>query len=192
MRAILLLLFTLFCSFSLRAQTVANIEIPETIPLISQSNTPTHLVLNGAGIRTKFIYDIYIGALYLEKKQETANAVYAAPGAKKVHMHFLYDELPKKKLVEGWTNGFNNNHSEDELLKIRDRIVQFNNLFSSVKKGDVIDITFIPAKGTSVVKNGKIIGVIQGDDFFTAILKIWIGAEPADLDLKEAMLGKLE
>ena len=97
--------------------------------------------------------------------------------------------MSKEKLVNGWNDGFKNNNSNKELVKLKTQIDQFNNLFITVKKGDVINLDFIPTTGTSVVINGKTRGLVEGDDFFTTLLKIWLGEEPADSDLKEAMLG---
>jgi len=189
MKLLFITLLSSVFSISVHAQTVADIEIADTISHSSQS---TKLVLNGAGIRTKFIFDIYIGSLYLEKKQQDANteAIYKAPGEKRISMHFLYDEISKEKLVNGWNDGFENNLSDEELLKFKDQINQFNNLFVDVKKGDVINLNFIPTTGTYVVLNGRSKGPVKGDDFFIALLKIWLGDEPADSDLKEAMLGE--
>ena len=104
-------------------------------------------------------------------------------------MHFLYSEVSKEKLVGGWNDGFENNHTKDELKKLKAQINQFNSLFINVKKGDIININFIPTTGTSVVINGKTVGLVEGDNFFTALLKIWLGDDPADSDLKNAMLG---
>jgi hypothetical protein len=172
--------------FSLQAKEVAGINISESISLSGQSKK---LSLNGAGIRAKFIFDIYVGSLYLEKKATTVNEIYTLPGQKRVGMHFLYDEVSKEKLVNGWNDGFENNHTSEELLKLKTRISQFNDLFITVKEGDIINLDFIPNKGTSVIINNKTMGLIKGDDFFIAVLKIWLGDEPADSDLKEAMLG---
>ena len=77
----------------------------------------------------------------------------------------------------------------DGLSKFKTQITQFNSLFVSVKKGDVINLNFIPTTGTEVIINNKSVGNIEGDMFFTALLKIWLGDEPADADLKKAMLG---
>lgn len=188
MKLLFITLFSSILSMSVQAQTVADIEIADTVSHSSQS---TKLVLNGAGIRTKFIFDIYIGSLYLKKKRRGAseNAIYKASGEKRISMHFLYDEISKEKLVNGWNDGFKNNLSDNELVKFKDKISQFNDLFIAVKKGDVINLNFIPTTGTRVVINGKSQGLIQGDEFFTALLKLWLGDEPADYDLKEAMLG---
>ena len=183
---LLLLSISSLYPFLLQAKEVAGINIPDTISFSDQS---TKLRLNGAGIRTKFIFDIYVGSLYLETKQESAKGVYEAQGEKRISMHFLYDEVSKEKLVNGWNDGFENNNSEEQLAKIKNQIDQFNSLFVTVKKGDIINLDFIPTTGTQVVINGKTMGLVEGDDFFTVLLKIWLGEEPADSDLKDAMLG---
>lgn len=182
-------LLTLLCfliPFNASAVTIADVNITEAV---SHSEQSTKLILNGAGIRSKFIFDIYIGSLYLETKQNTPDNVYKAPGEKRISMHFLYSEVSKNKLVDGWNDGFENNHTKDELKNLKNQIDQFNSLFITVKKGDVINLNFIPTTGTSVVINGKTMGLVEGDSFFTALLKIWLGDDPADSDLKKAMLG---
>jgi len=186
MKHLFIALLSSIFSIPVHAQTITDIEIADTVSHSSQS---TKLVLNGAGIRTKFIFDIYIGSLYLEKKQLQAKDVYNSPGEKRISMHFLYDEISKEKLVNGWNDGFENNLSKNELVKFKDQINKFNNLFVAVKKGDVINLNFIPTTGTRIVINGKSKGTVEGDDFFIALLKIWLGEEPADSDLKVAMLG---
>ena len=185
MKPTLFLILSLFLPVT-HAKTIANIDIPN---IVSHSDQSTKLILNGAGIRTKFIFDIYIGSLYLEKKQKTASAVYSAHGEKRISMHFLYDEVSKEKLIDGWNVGFKNNLTSDELTKFKAQIEQFNSFFVTVKKGDVINLNFIPTTGTKVIINNKNVGIVEGDMFFTALLKIWLGDEPADSGLKKAMLG---
>lgn len=183
---VLLLSLSSFYPISSHAREVAGINIAETISFSDQS---TKLKLNGAGIRTKFIFDIYVGSLYLEKKVLTEKAAYDLAGEKRVSMHFLYDEVNKEKLVNGWNGGFENNLSKSDVLKFKNQITQFNKLFITVKKGDVINLDFVPTTGTKVVINNKIMGLVEGDNFFTALLKIWLGEDPADDELKDAMLG---
>lgn len=189
MKAYLTAFFSLFFSVSVQAKNISGIEIAETVSL-SENAKP--LVLNGAGIRSKFIFDIYIGSLYLSSKQTSAKAIYDLPGAKRISMHFLYDEVDKEKLVEAWNVGFEGNLSKDELQNLSSRIQQFNALFETVKKDAVINLDYIPNTGTTLVINKKTKGTIRGKDFFTAVLKIWLGDKPADNNLKAAMLGKKE
>lgn len=58
------------------------------------------------------------------------------------------------------------------------------------KKGDVIHFEFVPDAGTRVTVGGQVRGsVIPGEDFFTAVLRIWIGDKPVDAGLKKGLLG---
>ncbi len=187
MKSLTFLLFSLFISFNIKAVTISGISIPDTVSHTDQS---TKLILNGAGIRSKFFFDIYIGSLYLEKKHHTAQDIYNAHGEKRISMYFLSKKITKNKLVADWNDGFENNHSKAELLKLQSQIDQFNRLFIDVKKSDIINLNFIPTTGTFVIINEKTMGLVEGDNFFTALLKIWLGDDPLDSDLKKSMLSK--
>jgi len=145
------------------------------------------LVLNGAGVRSKFFFDIYIGALYLPSKTKSDTAAISSKGNKRVLMHFLYDEVSKDKLVNGWNEGFENNTKN--LAELQARLNQFNNFFQDMKKGDVVVYDFTDNGKTTVIINDKVAGSIEGADFQQALLAVWLGEDPADDDLKEGMLG---
>jgi len=83
---LLLLSVSSLYPFLLQAKEIAGINIPDTISFSDQS---TKLKLNGAGIRTKFIFDIYVGSLYLETKQNSAKGVYEAQGEKELACTFF-------------------------------------------------------------------------------------------------------
>ena len=104
-------------------------------------------------------------------------------------MHFVYDEVKSEKLVAAWNEGFEENNSEDRLAILRGRIDKFNAMFPTLGTGDVVVLDYIPGKGTQVKIKGENKGIIEGEDFNIALLDIWIGEEPADEDLKDAMLG---
>jgi Chalcone isomerase-like len=132
---------------------------------------------------------VYVGALYLPAKETAADKIIAAATAKRVSMHMLYDEVSKEKLTGGWSDGFENNHSREEFDKLKPRLEQFNQLFTAVRRGDVVFIDYLPAQGTRVTINGEIKGNIAGEDFARAVFKVWLGEHPADNALKQGMLG---
>jgi hypothetical protein len=101
----------------------------------------------------------------------------------------VYDEVEREKIIDGWNDGFVENNSDEQLKSLQARIDVFNSYFSDLKKGDVLLYDFIPGTGTRVTINGEEKGVIEGADFYAALLDIWLGDEPADDDLKDAMLG---
>ncbi len=65
-------------------------------------------------------------------------------------------------------------------------------MMSSIKvinKGSVVHLDYIPGAGTRVTVNGEESITIPGEDFFRAMLHIWIGDKPVDGRLRDAMLG---
>ena len=186
-RYILALLPSLFIySLPASAIEIEGVAIPETT---SVADSKTTLVLNGAGLREKFFIDIYIGALYLQAKTPDARAILSDEGPASVHMHFLYSEISKKKITDGWIDGLDANLSNSELQAIQPQLDAFNKLFTVLKEGDVLRIDYSPAKGTEVRINGEWRGAVAGNDFFRALLKIWIGPKPISKSLKQDMLG---
>lgn len=184
-----LLIFLLFGSVSLssHAREVAGVNLAEEIILPDS----TKLKINGAGIRTKFIFNIYVSALYVSQPTLTSpEKVISDTGAKRMLMHFLYDEVSKEKLNGGWDDGFKNNLDEASFSKLEQRLETFKSFFTTVKKGDVIYLDYLPGQGTKVSINAVEKGVITGQDFHQALMRVWLGEEPADWNLKASLLGQ--
>ena len=167
------------------AHTVSGVEVPDQINV-----NGTSLILNGAGMREKFFFDIYVAALYLPKAVHTTEAVLASPGPRRVLMHFVYKEVGRDKLVEGWNEGFEDNLTKEQLAVLRKRIDAFNALFDTVKRGDVVLLDYAPDSGTTVSINNHQRGTIPGKDFNDALLRIWLGDEPVTQSLKHELLGQ--
>ena len=184
----LILLLTLaLSSFTVSAMEIEGVEIPDTLSL---PNSDTTLLLNGAGIRKKFFMDIYIGALYLESQTSEAKAILHGTGAASVMMHFLYSEVSKDKITDGWTDGLEKNTSHTKMQTLQESLTSFNKLFRTVRKGDVIRIDYLPDNGTQVRINGEWRGTVEGNDFFRSLLSVWLGEKPVTKSLRENMLGK--
>lgn len=167
------------------------IEIADTeiTPQASIADLKKPLLLNGAGIRYKFFFKVYIGALYLAQKQSGPKAILESDGPNRVLMHFIYDEVSQEKLVNAWQEGFENNTEKAKMEGLKDRLAKFNMFFTTVHAGDVVLLDYVPGKGTTVNVKGVEKGVIKGADFNRALLAVWLGEEPVTEDLKEAMLG---
>lgn len=171
---------------SAAGKKIAGITIPEVIRLEGVSSP---LALNGAAVRKKFFFNIYVGALYLSSPSRSAIDIIGDPRARSVAMHFLYKEVSGEKLVEGWNEGFAANLTPAELKETAARLEAFNALFRTARKGDVYRLDFLPGKGTVVRFNGETLGSVEGEDFFSALLKVWLGERPADKKLRKAWLG---
>ncbi len=166
------------------AVEVAGVAVPDTV------NVSGHdLVLNGAGVRSKFFFDIYVAALYLPSKLSDAKAVLDHAGQKRIWMHFLYDEVSRDKLVDGWLSGFEKNNSAADFEKLKARLEAFNMMFSDMRKGDEITFDFSTDGKVQVLINGEEKGLVTGADFQHALLQVWLGEKPADKGLKKGLLG---
>jgi hypothetical protein len=186
-QTLILLLGLTLSSFAVTAMEIEGVDIPDTL---SPPNSDITLVLNGAGIREKFFMDIYIGALYLESKTAEAKTILNDTGSASVLMHFLYSEVSKDKLTSAWTDGFESNTSHTAMQALEERIMMFNKLFRTVREGDVIRIDYLPDSGTQVRINGEWRGTVEGNDFFRALLSIWLGEKPVTKALRKGMLGE--
>lgn len=188
-KVLFIMVVGVLCSTSANAALIGSVTLPDNVTL---NSTETALQLNGLGYRTKFVFKIYIGALYTESRADSRDAVQALKGPKRVLMHIVYDEVSREKMAAAWNEGFEDNNSDAQLAELRDRLNTFVSYFPDLKAGDEIMLDYIPASGTHVTIKGEEKGVIAGDDFYSALLDVWLGDEPADSDLKDAMLGRVE
>ena len=105
-------------------------------------------------------------------------------------------ELTAQQFVDALSGGIAKNHSEAETAELKDRIQTFEaNLLGLGKaaKGTPITLDWIPEQGTRLTVAGQPQGkVIPGEDFYKALLRIWLGNKPAQGDLKDALLGKAQ
>ena len=174
-----------------RAVEIEGVKVDDKVTLAA--GTP-ELVLNGAGVRHKFaFFKVYIGSLYLTQKKNDSEAIFADPGAKRVSMHILSEEVTARDLISSMNNALAENLSPHELALLEKRIRDLNNVMSTIKtinKGSVVYLDYTPDVGTRVVVNGQERITIPGEDFFRGMLHIWIGNKPVDGRLRDSMLGK--
>ena len=183
---LMLVISLMFASLPVTGKEIAGVDIADSITLSNNGDT---LLLNGAGIRKKFFMSIYIGALYLPANSTDAQAIISDTGPASVLMHILYSEISKEKITGGWEDGMKANLGSSDMQAFRSRLDQFNLLFRAVRKGDVIRMDYLPDTGTEVRINDEWRGVVEGNDFFRALLKVWLGSSPVSRSLKKEMLG---
>ncbi len=150
------------------------------------------LQLNGAGVRTRAIFKVYVAALYVPQKSGDAAALLAQKGPRRVAITMLRN-VDAETFAGALNDGLRSNHTEAQLAAMKPQIDALNATLKAVgeaKKGDVIHFEFMPDGGTRVTVNGQPRGsAIAGEDFFTAVLRIWIGDKPVDGGLKKGMVA---
>lgn len=150
------------------------------------------LQLNGAGVRTRAIFKVYVAGLYVPAKSNNPAALLAQKGPRRMALTMLRN-LDADSFAGALNDGLKNNHSEAQLAGFKPQIDALNAALKAVdevKKGDVVNIEFTPETGTRITVNGQPKGAaIPGEDFYSAVLRIWLGDKPADADLKKGLLG---
>ncbi len=150
------------------------------------------LQLNGVGIRSVAWLKGYLAALYLPHKARDADQVLAMRGPKRLQMRML-QEVSTQEFVKAFDKGVKRNTPEAELPALAERMQQFDGIVSAlgkVRKGDVVDLDFVPGQGLLFSYNGRRRGQpVAGDDFYAALLRIFIGDKPTQAELKAGLLG---
>lgn len=167
---------------------VANVKYEPSVDIAGQK-----LVLNGAGIRYKFVVKVYTAGLYLTHKAGTTPEVLAAPGPKRIHIQMLRD-IDGNELGKLFTKGMEANAPREEFAKCINGVLKLSEVFASRKQlnsGDSFSVDYVPGVGATLLLNGKSVMAepIKEPEFFSALLRIWLGDKPADDALKDALLG---
>ncbi len=150
------------------------------------------LQLNGAGVRVRAVFRVYVAALYVPQKSTDTGTLLAQKGPRRVAITMLRN-VDAETFAGALNDGLRANHSEAQLIGFKNQIEALNATLMAAgeaKKGDVIHIEYLPDTGTRVTVNGQPRGTaIAGEEFYTAILRIWLGDKPVDSGLKKGMLG---
>lgn len=178
--AILPALLSLSCAA--QAAELAGVKMPDTMEVGGQS-----LPLNGIALGKKFIFKVYVVALYLPAPAKADAAVVDPDVPKGFAMQFLRS-VRKEKLVEAFKEGFEKNAGE-RMEKAQIEIDRFFTLVKDVKKGDRVTFTYEPGKG-SIVTLADETQSFEGKEFADAFLLLYVGPKPPAEDLKKGLLGQ--
>lgn len=169
------------------AADVSGVKLDDTAKVAGKD-----LVLNGAGMRTKFIIKVYAAGLYLPEKKNNVPDILKLDGPRRLTLAMVRD-ISSEEFGQAFMTGINSNIGDAEKAKYASQISKFGEMFGAIpglKKGDVLHLDWIPGSGTVTELNGKKIGeVVPELGFYNAVLRIWIGDKPADSSLKPALLG---
>jgi len=189
-RAALTVLLSLALPFATQAQTVdaGGAKFESTAEVAGQK-----LVLAGAGVRYRAVFKVYGAGLYIKAKADTPEAIIKMDGAKRVQIRMLRD-VSGKDLGKAFTDAMQKNMIAEDRSKTINGIFKFGQIFADIKNapsGSLIQVDWIPGTGAQVMFDGKQAGdVIKEPEFYNALLRIWVGDQPAEEAIKDAWLGK--
>jgi hypothetical protein len=119
-------------------------------------------------VESRELFNVYVIGLYLPEKKNDPAAVLALPGPKRAAIHVLRN-VDAETFSEALIDGLRAN--------------------TTAAEGMAISLDWTGA-ATQLVVNGKPAGKpIAGEDFYRALLRIWLGDSPVQDDLKKSLLG---
>lgn len=162
------------------AMSCDGVSVPDSATVGGSS-----LVLNGAGIRkaTFLKVHVYVAGLYLPAKAASADAIIAANGPWRLDLHFVRD-VGASDIREAWSEGFGKAGGANAAL-----VGELNAKMVDFAKGHVLGFIHEPGKGVALNVNGTAVPALGGPEFAAALLKVIIGAEPPNSELKVGLLG---
>jgi Chalcone isomerase-like len=165
-----------------RAREVAGVTMPAAV-----SGAGVNLQLNGMGVRReKVFFKAYVIALYLKKPTTDAQAAIRTNDAKSIVMTMLRD-IGREMFIRAVESGISRN-SGPVMPILRARLDLLEQALPDLRKGDVLELTWVPDTGTLVRGQGKTM-TIPGKDFADALFAVWLGPNPVEVALKRALLG---
>ena len=180
----------LLLSAAAPAADVEGVKLPERIQFGADG---PELVLNGAGVRVRLIFKIYVAGLYLPTRMDNGEAILRENRPSRLFLQMLRN-LTANQLTSSINDALRETLTPEQRLPLEPRLKQFNAIFDTLlelKEGVQIAIDYLPQLGTIIRINGEEKGRIPGADFNQALLRIWIGDQPRDPQLRKAMLGIL-
>jgi len=173
---------TLLSMTEVQARDVSGVTMPESV-LVEGGD----LRLNGMGVRREMaVFKAYVIALYLEKPTTEARIAIQTDEAKRVVITMLRD-VGREVFAQAIESAMMRN-SGTSMLTLRARLDLLERAVPDLRKGDVVDLTWVPGAGTLVRGQGKSI-TIPGKDFADALFSVWLGPKPVEDTLKRALLG---
>ena len=182
MRKLVVALSFLLMSTQAFGLEVAGVNIAPTVSAGQKT-----LVLNGTGIRKKFVIKVYVGALYLERKAASREELLNDAGDKLVRMSFVYKKVEKEKIIEAFAEGLSGN--SPDVAQTPDAKAFLSWFTSDFTAGDTVDVSMGSDGTVSATHNGKALGTVRNPALARAVLLIWFGDKPADAGLAKGMIG---
>ena len=151
------------------------------------------LQLNGAGLRKKLFISVYAMGLYVPSKAASIELLNKQTGPRRILIATLRD-LSGEQFEDALVKAINKRQEPAKLAKLQARLDEFSRTLLSIKtlpEGARIQLDWLPDSGTVLTVNGTQQGKpIAGEDFYQALLDIWLGGDPIQDSLKTDLLAK--
>ena len=165
------------------AAEISGVKLPDQVTV--QGKT---LKLNGTGLRQATILKInaYAAGLYLENGMHDGDAIANSDQLKSIEMVFMRD-VSAKQMADAFQEWFDKNCVAG-CAELKPHIGKLQGLLKDMKKGETMAYRFL-ADGVEVMIRGQKAGKVGDKAFSHQLIRVWIGKNPPNTELKEGLLG---
>ncbi|SFX56795.1 chalcone isomerase family protein [Marinospirillum alkaliphilum] len=163
----------------------ASVKI-EGVSFASQLNTSPTLQLQGYGLlRYRWVIKAYVAAFY---QTDTSLAAEDMSGGKHLEIEYFH-AIKAGGFAKATRDGVRSNTDQATYAAIEADLEAFLELYQDVQPGDRYALTWFPDQGISLNLNGEALGRFSDERLARALFAIWLGENPGDERLKQALLG---
>ena len=165
------------------AAEISGVKLPDQVTVGGKS-----LKLNGTGLRQATILKInaYAAGLYLENPGRDAEAIANSDQVKSIEMVFMRD-VSAKQMADAFQEGFDRNCIAG-CAELKAYIPKLQGLMKDMTKGETMAYHFL-SDGVEVMIRGQKAGKVGDKAFSHQLLRVWIGKNPPNQELKDGFLG---
>lgn len=146
------------------------------------------LRLHGMGLlRYRVVFKGYVAALYLPEGVSAENALEDV--TRRLELSYFWS-IDAEDFANAADRLLERELSVGQLAPLRLRIDALHRAYRAVRPDDRYSLTYFEGVGTELRLNGELLVLIPGADFAKAYFGIWLGPQPLDLGLRDALLGQ--
>ena len=186
----LILLFVIIQTSNVFAQKNGEVDgvlIPRTVKFSNKE-----ILLNGVGVRSKFVFDVYTQALYLTNLSSDPNEIINSNSTMGMIFYMTSPLVTSKKFSNNLDAGIRKTVGDEKWATFKSEIQSMREFVSldKIVKNDVFNLIYNDVDSSIwVIKNGVVKGKIPGFEFKKAFFGIWLSDKPVKESLKKELLG---
>lgn len=146
--------------------------------------------LNGLSSHTELKKEKFIGALYTSELTSDADKALQGPAPVRMEIRVVAPRLSKRRFNRMWIEGMAINSSGITLTQQADNMVKFTGFFKKkLIAGDIVELRKTVDDETVVALNSIELGTINNPEFFSLLLRTWIGKVPLSSHFRAEILA---
>ncbi|NOZ85958.1 MAG: hypothetical protein GXP49_06800 [Deltaproteobacteria bacterium] len=172
---------------ALSASKTVKVEGKSYAPTINLEGKTLKLV--GAGLREKWFFDVYTMGVYSESGKCDAKDLIDTDQVKYLRLDMLRD-VSAEKMSSTLAESFGKHMPNGASPKLKEQVKTFKGYFKDeCKEGVVLEMYYVPGKGTIIKQDGKQLGPpLEGKDFGRILFDIYFGKNTCCDDLIEQIM----